>query len=111
MRRSLMNCQMIRVISSPSSSTTGPTTLILDMRVTPALEGLGSRARLLDIKRLGHRGGPGPGTAHGVVRHTARARDAPGRAPYSCRWRVTIRFVSSRADPGPSRRLPREQDT
>jgi hypothetical protein len=27
-----MNCQMIRVISSPSSSTTGPTTLILAMR-------------------------------------------------------------------------------
>src|SRR5664279_2616267 len=28
-RRSLMNCQMIRVISSPSSSTTVPCTLIL----------------------------------------------------------------------------------
>src|SRR5450830_77929 len=31
-RRSLMNFQMIRVISSPSSSTTGPTTLIFAMR-------------------------------------------------------------------------------
>src|SRR3954452_7672335 len=31
MRRSLMNCQMIRVISSPSSSTTGPATLIFAM--------------------------------------------------------------------------------
>src|SRR5215207_5562669 len=32
-RRSLMNCQMIRVISSPSSSTTGFFTLILAMAV------------------------------------------------------------------------------
>jgi hypothetical protein len=29
---SLMNCQMIRVISSPSSSTTVPCTLIFDIR-------------------------------------------------------------------------------
>src|ERR1700712_1123001 len=29
--RSLMNCQMIRVISSPASSTTVPSTLIFDM--------------------------------------------------------------------------------
>src|SRR6188508_811338 len=31
MRRSLITCQMIRVISSPSSSTTLPSTLIFDM--------------------------------------------------------------------------------
>src|SRR6478609_6894546 len=49
-RRSLMNCQMIRVISSPSSSTTGPTTLIFAMR-----------ARLLDVERLRGRARPGRG--------------------------------------------------
>src|SRR4051794_36091070 len=51
MSRSLMNCQMIRVISSPSSSTTGPATLIFAMGVpTPvrcaACDLLMSRYRL-----------------------------------------------------------------
>src|SRR5450756_195501 len=46
-RRSLMNCQMIRVISSPSSSTTGFFTLILLMRVAPRFGGwLSSRSQL-----------------------------------------------------------------
>src|SRR6185503_8542735 len=41
---SLMNSQMILVISSPSSSTTGPTTLILGMLLL-SLSCLGSRSR------------------------------------------------------------------
>jgi hypothetical protein len=32
-----MNCQMIRVISSPSSSTTGPWTLIFAIGASPLL--------------------------------------------------------------------------
>src|SRR3954453_8722989 len=44
-----MNCQMIRVISSPSGSTTGLVTLILDMWFRAPAVGV---QRLLDIKIL-----------------------------------------------------------
>src|SRR5680860_537962 len=48
-RRSLMNCQMIRVISSPSSSTTGPATLIFDMLLPFGAAACGEIARRQDI--------------------------------------------------------------
>src|SRR5690349_11616717 len=57
MRRSLMNCQMMRVISSPSSSTTGLTTLILPMRRSLQLSGTGAPgSRTATVRPVG----PGP---------------------------------------------------
>src|SRR3712207_4991314 len=54
-----MNCQMIRVISSPSSSTTVPSTLILltsafpSLRVLRGAVGDGRRSELGDVGLLG----------------------------------------------------------
>jgi hypothetical protein len=40
-----MYCQMIRVISSPSSSTTGLVTLIFAIEIGPCVEGVGGGGR------------------------------------------------------------------
>src|ERR1700750_3138149 len=87
MRRSLMNCQMMRVISSPSSSTTLPSTLILSTtdvllcRCPPAVFGPSTSlarsrdiltSRYLGVRRLlglaCHHGGPHPAGADGSDR-------------------------------------------
>src|SRR5680860_777479 len=77
-RRSLMNCQMIRVISSPSSSTTGFFTLIL------AMECVSQRSRnSLDVKIPGtrlrrHLGGP--------VTHADRSDVGTSTVTYASRF-------------------------
>src|ERR1700761_354151 len=71
---SLMNCQMIRVISSPSSSTTGFFTLILLIRKRLHL------ARPRAMTRGAGRGNEGAGGREGPEAGSGRAREGPYRS-------------------------------
>src|SRR3954453_20480041 len=55
---SLMNCQMIRVISSPSSSTTVPSTLILLTSGSPCVRGAPLQGPAASVRAVGGQRGP-----------------------------------------------------
>src|SRR5664280_1274597 len=71
-----MNCQMIRVISSPSSSTTGPATLIFATDSTPST---------VDVWWARAFGAPGPHPIQVVVAHRGRGAPAVARVARTTR--------------------------